>query len=450
MSENLPYHDEQWDDLPLPNEEEAWQKMQHLLEEKERRRRFFPLWFWRYGLLGILVAGLATGGYFFLAKNGKTPTETTSTNAAIPPQRKDQQKPTQREPEKNKVSMPGDKGTTAANKTRGENTSQPLAINGGNPGFEKQRLPKALTNKIDGSFKSSSSQKKNNVSVDVVLEQTKREREKTFDPTSQDSVPEEKTQVSQPQPKAQTADTPPADSTEAVLATPVDSSETQKQAPKKKNAIVFSAGVGLQQAIVFGGQQTSGYNLAGKQNKFSDHLPSVYLRLQKGRLFLQGELHFNVPQPVKPFSFSQVSSYDGASNTVHTERFSVQKLYYHQFPISINYNVLPQWSLGAGVVYNRFAGAVTGQETQHKNVVTGTESMTRQVVPVKGYKDSFLYKSTTGLLLQTDYHWGRFSLGLRYTASLQPFIKYTQPDGAVLNEKNQVLQAILRFRLFEQ
>ncbi|MBB1285899.1 hypothetical protein HRH25_16055 [Flavisolibacter sp. BT320] len=458
MSENLPYHDEQWDDLPLPNEEEAWQKMQHLLEEKERRRRFLPLWFWRYGLLGILVAGLATGGYFFLAKNGKTPTETTSTNAAVPPERKDQQKPTQREPEKNKVSLPGDKGTSAANKTPHENSHQPLAINRGNPGLEKQRSPKASTDKVDGSFNSYSSQKKNNVWVDVarVVEQKKHEREKTFDQTSQDSISEEKAQVSQPQPQAQTADTPSADSTatrdstEPVIETPVDSSETQKQAPKKKSLIVFSAGVGLQQAIAFGGQQTSNYTLAGKQNKFSDHLPSVYLRLQKGRWFLQGEMHYQVPQPVKPFSFSQVSSYDGASNTINTERLSVQKLYYHQVPVSINYTIVPQWSLGAGVVYNRFAGAVTGQETQHKNVVTGTESMTRQVVPVKGYKDSFLYKSTTGFLLQTDYHWGRFSLGLRYTASLQPFIKYTQPDGAVLNEKNQVLQAILRFRLFER
>ncbi|HEY1021449.1 MAG TPA: hypothetical protein VGE06_04020, partial [Flavisolibacter sp.] len=446
----------QWDDLPLPNEEEAWQKMQRLLEEKDRRRRLLPFWFWRYGLLGILVVGLATGGYFFLAKKGEASRETTSTNAADSPREKGRQRPTPREPEKNKVSLPADKGATAANKPLHENTSQPLAINRVNPGVEKPRLPKASANTVKSSFNSSSFQQKNNVPVDLVLEQKKREREKTFDPTSQDSIPVEKTQVSQPQPKAQTANTPSADSTatkdsaEAVITTPVDSSKTQKQAPKKKNPIVFSAGVGLQQAIAFGGQQTSSYNLAGKQNKFSDHLPSVYLRLQKGKLFLQGELHYNVPQPVRPFSFSQVSSYDGASNTVHTERLSMQKLYYHQFPISINYNVLPQWSMGAGVVYNRFAGAVTGQEIQRRNVVTGGENITKQIVPVKGYKDSFLYKSTTGILLQTDYHWGRFSLGLRYTTHLQPFIKYTQPDGAVLNEKNRVLQAILRFRLFEK
>jgi hypothetical protein len=66
---------------------------------------------------------------------------------------------------------------------------------------------------------------------------------------------------------------------------------------------------------------------------------------------------------------------------------------------------------------------------------------------VKGYNDSFLYNSTAGVLLQTDYHWKRVSFGLRYTRNLQPFIKYTKPDGAVLEEKNGVLQAVLRLRL---
>lgn len=456
MSENLPYHDEQWDDLPLPNKEEAWQKMQRLLEEKDRRRRFFPLWFWRYGVLGIIVVGLATGGYFFLTGNRKTSTEIPSTNPTVPPQKNDQQKLTQRKPEINKVPSLTDKGTTAVNKASGENTNQPLVINRSNPGIGKQRLQKSSANTMEESYNSFLSQEKKNVSASVVLEQKKGKSETKLEPTSQDSIPEQKTQVIQSQSRTLVGDVPSADSTatkdstEAVITTPVDSSEAQKLFIKKKSPIVFSAGVGLQQAIAVGGQQTSPYNLKGKQNKFSDNLPSVYLRLQKGRLFLQGELHYNVPQPVRPFSFSQVSSYDGASNTVHTERLSVQKLYYHQFPLSINYNVVPQWSWGAGVVYNRFAGAVTGQEIQSRNVVTGDESITKQVVPVKGYKDSFLYKSTTGFLLQTDYQWGRFSLGLRYTTHLQPFIKYTQPDGVVLNEKNQVLQAILRFRLFER
>lgn len=454
MSENLPYHDEQWDDLPLPNEAEAWQKMQRLLEEKDRRRRLLPFWFWRYGLLGILLAGLATGGYFLLGKDSATSKEAIGENASVPTHGKSRQKPREQVPEKTEVSSQPDKSTTTASKPSDEKPDQSLVVNRGNAGFEKQPLQKSSANSVSSILTNQSSLKRNNVSVNTVPNQMQPDRKKTNDSILQGSIPVEKKRVRQPQPKAQIEITSTIDSTisrdsaEAIIITPVDSSEIQKPASKKRSSIVFSAGVGLQQPIAFGGQQTSTYNLQGKQNKFSAHIPSVYLRLQKGRWFLQGELHYKVAQPVRPFSFSQVSLYDGASNTLLTERLSVQKLYYHQVPISINYNVLPQWSLGAGVVYNRFAGAVIGQETQERNVITGSESLTRRVVPVKGYKDSFLYKSTTGFLVQSDYHLGRFSLGLRYTANLQPFIKYTQPDGVVLNEKNQVLQAILRFRLF--
>jgi hypothetical protein len=104
--------------------------------------------------------------------------------------------------------------------------------------------------------------------------------------------------------------------------------------------------------------------------------------------------------------------------------------------------------VGTGAVYNILAGAVTEQEVTSKNVQTGNESVSRSIAPVQGYKDSFLYKTTAGLLFQTDYHWKRFALGLRYTQNLEPFIKYTRPDGTILNERNRVLQAIIRFRLF--
>ncbi len=227
----------------------------------------------------------------------------------------------------------------------------------------------------------------------------------------------------------------------------VAGNEAKNKKARKKNGLLFSAGAGLQQAIAFNGQQTSSYNLNGRQNRLSDKIPSVYLRLQKGRWFLQGEFFYNLPQAVEAFSFSQKTAYNVTASEVRTEIFTIQKLYYHQLPVSINYFLLPQWSVGAGGTYNRLAGAVTEQQTSLKNVATGSESVTTRVVPVKGFRDSFLYRSNAGLLLQSDYHWKRFCLGLRYTEGLQSFIKYTRPDGAVLDEKAQSLQVVLRFRI---
>lgn len=211
---------------------------------------------------------------------------------------------------------------------------------------------------------------------------------------------------------------------------------------------MWSAGVGLQQSIALYHQQSSMVDTIGQGQLFFDYFPSLYFKVQRDRWFAQAEFHYSVPQPVKQFSFSQKTRYDATNLILNTERFIIQKMYYHQLPFSVNYFALPNLSIGVGGVYNILAGAVTQQELTSKNVQTGNETVSRNLAPVKGYKDSFLYKTTAGILLQTDYHWKRLSLGLRYTQNFQPFIKYTKPDGTILDEKTQALQAILRFRLW--
>ncbi|HEV7333359.1 MAG TPA: hypothetical protein VGN63_20150 [Flavisolibacter sp.] len=455
MSENLPYHDEQWENLPLPNEEEAWLKMQLLLDEQDKRRRLLPFWFWRYVSLGMLLAGIATGGYFLLNRNNLQQTGIAINREYKQPQERKQQTTVQKEPGEKWDSVASVGRTSAVNKKPEENKVQGIATAQEKPNTAQQVL--WIQPEDKGQIRSLSQRqftRKDIVPVNTIPDRKAKKAVVVSgiippDPVADSTSLESRSEgIVQPEVESNIDTVTTNDSTKVDITPPAERSELQKEKSKKKNRIVFSAGIGLQQAIAFGGQRPSSYNLKGKQNKFSDHIPSVYLRLQRDRWFLQGELHYKVPQPVEPFLFSQISSYDRANNLLHTERLSVQKLYYHQLPISINYLLQPQWSLGAGLVYNRLAGAVTGQETTSRNMVTGGDSIAMQVVPVKGYKDSFLYQSTAGIILQTDYHWRRISLGLRYTKNLQPFIKYTQPDGTVFTKKNQVLQAVLRFRLF--
>ena len=63
MNQLLPYElelNQQWADLPLPDENMAWADMKRRLDEKEKRR-IIPFW-WTgcagWGLLGILLLGL--------------------------------------------------------------------------------------------------------------------------------------------------------------------------------------------------------------------------------------------------------------------------------------------------------------------------------------------------------------------------------------------------------
>jgi hypothetical protein len=489
MSENLHPHDEQWDDMPLPNQEEAWQKMKLLLDKEDEQRRFLPPWFWRYGLLALLLLGAATGGYFLLVQTKKQPSASGVKKETVQQQRREEatvQNGSDREKnllqrhadaaqngsksstetaakksavKKEKVAISVEKKEVSTNKTLDKQTVSSIGMKASTarhvPVFlnEKQlSRQKQLPNKKQKTGRTNLPE--NNAGAEKEMETGKtiggqqpvvapvtKAMQKTRD--SLGSTPAKANNDS-----INTKDSVSTkDSTKPIAAPPFVSNDVKKEKGKKKNRILLSAGIGLQQAIALNGQRSSSYNLEGKRAGLSDYLPSVYLRLQREKWFLQGEFHYNVPQPVEPFSFSQITSYHAANATVSMDRTTIQKLYYHQLPFSLNYFLLRNLSVGAGGTYNLLSGAVTKEETQSKNVTTGGETISTRIVPVKGYKDSFLYKSTAGILLQTDYHWKRISIGLRYTSNLQPFIKYTKPDGTVWEEKSQMLQAVLRFRI---
>jgi hypothetical protein len=150
---------------------------------------------------------------------------------------------------------------------------------------------------------------------------------------------------------------------------------------------------------------------------------------------------------LREFSYSRQTRYD--TTAVTTTTLKLRKTYYHQLPLSFNYYLRPNLSVGAGGIYSRFYRAVTEEEIKSRNLVTQSETVAKKIVEVPHFTDSFFYKTQVHLLLQADYEWRRFSLGLRYTKDIQPYIKYTQPDGRVNEEKNQTFQILLRYRLWK-
>lgn len=449
MKDDKPYIDEQWDDLPLPDADNAWQRMELLLDDDKKRRRVLPFWFWRYTGLGLLLAGMAIGGWLWL-KSGAENEPTTQKQ--LSKQNDVVSEPASEKPMTNRTA------TTTSSSKKEQPTENNTILKAPQKRERKQDLKDNVAPEKSIVTKSALPKKSGG---SIAKTKTTPQQVPDDDPVLNDRTSPKQTQPKRPanslteqQTEIKKTVLPPKDSvvkkdTVAVKAAePVAGNEPVKKEQKKNNPFVLSAGIGLQQAIALKSQESSAFNYNGKRSTASDLIPSVYLRLQKGKWFAQAEFQYAVPQPVEQFSFSQKTTYDVAALNVNTERTSIQKLYYHQLPFSINYHVLPNWSVGAGAMYNVLAGAVTEQEVQSKNVQTGAEATTRALAPVKGYKDSFLYKTTAGILVQTDYHWKRFSLGMRFTQNLQPFIKYTRPDGTILDEKNRVLQAILRFRLF--
>ncbi len=449
MSEEKQYIDDQWDDLPLPDGDVAWQKMELLLDEGKSRRRVIPFWIWRSAGLGVLLLGLVVGGWLWLSGNKKE-----RQTSSVPQEKTSKQKNKESTINQSKASPILESTIFRKDDVSHTSTDQPINERVTQPLVKKQE--KTAANLISSRKKENKKQKAETSIVESYttgIELTKEMPSEKMKNGGKLATPEQKENKIDSAKKSVTPKTDSTTSKDIIAqkaAEPVASSEQKKDSGPEKSGFIFSAGVGLQQAIAFAGQQSSTYHYKGGRNLASDHIPSVYVRVQRGKWFAQAEFQYAVPQPVKQFSFNQKTRYDVASLNLSTEQFFIQKLYYHHLPFSVNYHVLPNWSVGAGAIYSMLAGAVTEQEVRNKNVQTGSESTSRNITPVKGYKDSFLYKSTAGIIVQTDYHWKQFSLGLRFTQNLQPFMKYTTPNGEIIDERNKALQAILRFRLFER
>ena len=230
---------------------------------------------------------------------------------------------------------------------------------------------------------------------------------------------------------------------------PADSLNQKKTIPKQKK-LLLAVGGGEQQLIPIAGQTTVPYSRYGRKGSLADYVPSVFIQLQKERKwFVQTEFRYGAVQSVKEFSYNQNTKYDALNNNVTTTTMRLKKTYYHQLPVSFNYFLLPNLSIGIGGMYSHFYGAVTEREISTFNTQTQTVSTIKQIIPVKHFTDSFLYKTQVHVLLQADYHWRKFSFGLRYTKDMQPYIKYTKPDGTVDEEKNQSLQFMIRYRLWQ-
>jgi len=219
------------------------------------------------------------------------------------------------------------------------------------------------------------------------------------------------------------------------------------QARKK---LIVIAGLGLQQEIPIAGQAVVPYSYYGTNNSLPDYLPHLFVQLQKeNKWFVEGDFRFGVAQAVNEFPYSQKTIYDTATMNLTVTTMRLKKTYYHELSSSFNYFLFPNLSLGAGGMYSRFHGAITEQETNVSNVLTLANKSVKQIIPVKHFTDSFLYKNQLRVLMQVGYQWKKLSFSLRYTKDIQPYIKYTRPNGTVTEEKNQSLQFLLRYKLWQ-
>lgn len=442
--------------LPLPDEEQSWQKMKQLLDEEDKDRVPPPVWFrncagWivLLGLLGILwIIFLEKGerekgiGRKELRQKDSLPVPASHSNQPALPGVKEPDKPL---PGQEQIIEEPVKEVERIDRIPAPITASPVTKNTAKntsvlPRREQQSLVPVETK-----------QKKNNKQPRALKENK-----------SADSGTVVKQPVPPPARAAQDSSiivkaTDPLKKEESLFPQAKTDSAQQRPAVKneeeKKKDYYFSAGLALQQQIPFAGQKANPYDRYGRKGSLADYIPSVYVRFhQDKKWFLQSEFRYGAPQSVKEIIYNSDSISDTGNVITTTTSFQLKKTFYHQLPLSFNYYVLPNWSVGAGLMYSRFQSAVSEETVRQRNNQLQRDSLlSRKLVYIKASDDSVSVFTSSQLhaLIETQYQWKRFSLGLRYTQGLRPFIRYTGANGVLSEEKNKSLQIFLRYRLWK-
>jgi hypothetical protein len=480
MSERLPYEEQfskQWENLPLPDENAAWDNMKLRLQ-KDNDDRVIPFWLsgcGLWGLIGLLVIGL---GWWFvrpdkwLSKkqdanvsidsiatdaNKHRDNRTTYTTVTSGTEKKVVGGDTSTTNTTNMTVLPGNEMQEENNnprlpsKEKQEETNKPASI-------EKQKPAGTSSQRSRGVIPAGTTQKKKkpqqNILQPVNPSQKKIDKQVPVEPKKKpDEPPFTRDTIAAPK-----AVVPPKDSTSKKTRDSLNKTQQKdfagdtkkKKDSSDKKTISFAAGLGVHQLIPIDGQELTPYDAEGRKGSLYDYIPSLYMRMYKAdKWFLQAEFRYGAPQSVPEMLYDKhvVDSFNSFTTVKST---TLKKTFYHQLPVTFNYFVTKDFSVGGGIVWNKFTSAVTESDVSRRNNITQTDSIISKGVieTQKADSASQFAKSYLQALFEAEYRWKRFSFGLKYSFGLEPYITFTLPGGTQQQEKNKSLQLFVRYELW--
>lgn len=525
MSERLPYEEQlaqQWNDLPLPDENMAWADMKRRLEDDDDKP--VAAW-WRRGcgLWSLLLLLLLVVGWFILKPEkwfSNSKKENTVNEKTVAGNQKDKENNTtgnnnndtnKDNPQTNSsndpntvttpgnTTTPGDNTNTTGNNTSSttntsnnkpgdgntipvtdqpgidrNNTTSPSTRNTNNSGNPNRSVINTRANQstnVAGGNRSRGQRNQTQPPASTKPDQHSAEKPRGQLPSGQtpvnaiDSTNENPTTVNKADSPAVVTPKITGPDTAIVKPKPTINSNNKKdsaiQKPvvattgkdKNKKKTYFSAGIAVHQLLPIAGQKTSPYNSLGRKGTLLDYIPSAYLRFHKEeKWFIQAEFRYGTPQYSKNnLLYDQLIVPDTGQNAryVNTTSTRLQKTYYHQLPLSFNYYVLPNWSVGAGVIWNKFSTAISESETiRHDNFLQRDSLFSKTVTKVSADTATQFSKSYFQAMFETQYQWKRFSIGGRYAVGIDPYISFTLPNQSPRQERNQSVQLFIRYQLW--
>jgi hypothetical protein len=226
----------------------------------------------------------------------------------------------------------------------------------------------------------------------------------------------------------------------------------KKKITRSREAGTFAAGFTLPLAFPLGDQRAMGYNYWGGHNTVSDYLPSPQLQYHLNeKTFLQTEAQFLAPQFIRTTLLrNDISGQSGGYYTSHSTY--ARKLYYFNVPVSIHFSPFPGFYMGSGLQYSALLGGVISNE-ERKWSPGGANMLVKEEYGSfrKSAYSNMIRSDEFRLLLDANYYWNQFTVGLRYNQALTNYISFRlAPSTPYSFEKNRGLQFYMRYNLWEQ
>lgn len=238
-----------------------------------------------------------------------------------------------------------------------------------------------------------------------------------------------------------------------LLLEPAAKSAARKKVQRKQEAGVLALGFTLPLAFPLGDQRAMGYNLWAGHNTVSDYLPSPHAQYHlNGKTFLQTEAQLISPQFIRSTLLYQNTSPRGPGGYYTTNSIYAKKLYYFNIPVSIHHSPFPGFYMGTGIQFSSMISGVALSE-ERKWYPSGGSTLLRETY--SRFRNDSLSQKINGnefrVLLDANYYFNRFTVGLRYNQALSNYISFRLSPGIPYSfEKNRALQFYLRYNLWEE
>lgn len=212
----------------------------------------------------------------------------------------------------------------------------------------------------------------------------------------------------------------------------------------------LAMGFSLPLAFPLGAQKAMGYNVWGGHNTVSDYLPSPHVQYHvSDKTFFQTEAQLLSPQFIPTTLLSQYTRSN--ANYTMTSSIYARKLYYFNVPLSVHHSPFPGFYMGTGVQFSSMLSGVA--LTEDRKWIPGTGEQITQTYS-RFRNDTLSAKMNTSefrVLLDANYYFNKFTVGLRYNQALTNYINsQLMPGSPYTFEKNRALQFYLRYNLWEE